>query len=280
MTIPAESFPAEPSAAESSSVERPPLAVTRDGVVATVTLDRPERRNAFDDVLARRIREAFGELGADPEVRVIVLRGRGDFFCAGGDLGWMKRSGALPKDQNFEDAKGFAAAFAAVDRCPKPVVACVRGAALGGGAGLVAVADAAIAARSTVFGFPEVKLGIVPAAISPYVITKIGWSHARKLFLTGERFDADTALRIGLVHEVVVDAELDAAVARTVAGLLTSGPEALVRVKRLLKGMNALAPDGALLDLTARTIADARASAEAQEGFAAFLEKRKPTWAR
>ena len=193
---------------------------------------------------------------------------------------WMKRSGALPRDQNFEDAKGFAAAFAAVDRCPKPVVACVRGAARGGGAGLVAVADAAIAAKSTVFGFPEVKLGIVPAAISPYVITKIGWSHARKLFLTGERFDADTALRIGLVHEVVADAELDAAVARTVAGLLTSGPEALVRVKRLLKGMNALAPDGALLDLTARTIADARASAEAQEGFAAFLEKRKPAWAR
>ncbi len=259
---------------------RPPLFVTREGGVATVTLDRPELRNAFDDVLATKIRETFMELSVDVSVRVIVLKGSGDFFCAGGDLAWMKRSGLLPKEQNLDDAKNFAVAFAAVDRCQKPVVACVRGAALGGGAGLVAVADAAIAAKSTVFGFPEVKLGIVPAAISPYVISKIGWSHARKLFLTGERFDADTAFRIGLVHEVAADDDLDAAVARTVANLLTSGPEAVVKVKRLLKGMNSMAPDGALLDLTARTIADARASAEAQEGFAAFLEKRKPTWAK
>lgn len=245
----------------------------------TVTLDRPERRNAFDDVLAARIRDTFGELSADGSVRVIVLRGQGEYFCAGGDLTWMQRSGNLPKERNLDDAKGFASAFAAVDRCAKPTVAAVAGAALGGGAGLVAACDVAIAQRSTVFGFPEVKLGIVPAAISPYVIQKIGWSQARRLFLTGERFDAETAMRIGLVHEVVADGELDAALARTVAQLLTSGPEALGRVKRLLKGMNALAPDGALLDLTARTIADARASAEAQEGFAAFLQKRKPTWA-
>ena len=264
----------------STSSARPPLNVSREGAVATVTLDRPEQRNAFDDVLATKIRETFVELSSDAGVRVVVLRGSGDFFCAGGDLQWMRRSGRLPKEQNLDDAKNFAVAFAAIDRCPKPVVACVRGAALGGGAGLVAVSDAAIAAKSTVFGFPEVKLGIVPAAISPYVISKIGWSHARKLFLTGERFDADTAFRIGLVHEVVADDELDAAVARTVANLLTSGPEAVVKVKRLLKGMNSMAPDGALLDLTARTIADARASAEAQEGFAAFLEKRKPRWAK
>lgn len=257
-----------------------PLVVTREGAVVTVTLDRPEQRNAFDDVLAACIRDTFGELTTDATVRVIVLRGRGDYFCAGGDVKWMQRSGRLPKDQNLEDAKGFATAFAAVDRCSKPIVACVNGAALGGGAGLVAASDIAIAARSTVFGFPEVKLGIVPAAISPYVIQKIGWSQARKLFLTGERVDAAVALRIGLVHEVVNDDDLEAAVGRTVAQLLTSGPEALARVKRLLKGMNVLAPDGALLDLTARTIADARASAEAQEGFAAFLEKRKPTWAQ
>lgn len=257
-----------------------PLRLERADAVATVVLDRPGFRNAFDDRLAALLRTTFEDLSADPSVRVIVLRGTGDFFCAGGDLGWMRRSGQLPKAENLEDAKGFVTAFAAIDRCPKAVVARVQGAALGGGAGLVAVSDVAIAGAGTVLGFPEVRLGIVPAAISPYVISKIGWSQARRLFLTGERFDAETARRIGLVHEVVPEAELDAAVARTVAALLLSGPEAIVRVKRLLKGLNALTPDGALLDLTARTIADARASAEAQEGFAAFLEKRKPTWAR
>ena len=255
-----------------------PLSLARAGAVVTVTLERPERKNAFDDVLATRLREAFAELAADASVRVIVLQGRGDAFCAGGDLAWMRRAGALAPAENLEDAKGFAAAFAMIDRCPKPVVARVHGVALGGGAGLAAAADVAISGRSTVFGFPEVRIGLVPAAISPYVISKIGWSNARKLFLTGERFDAETALRIGLVHEVVPDAELDGAVSRTVASLLSSGPEALVRVKRLLKGMNALAPDGSLIDLTAKTIADARASAEAREGIAAFLEKRKPSW--
>jgi methylglutaconyl-CoA hydratase len=261
------------------SPDRPPLVLSRAGAVATVVLDRPERKNAFDDVLATRIRETFGALSEDPSVRVVVLRGAGDVFCAGGDLGWMKRSGELPAAANLEDAKGFAAAFAAIDRCKRPVVAAVRGAALGGGAGLAAACDVAIAARSTVFGFPEVRIGIVPAAISPYVITKIGWSQARRYFLTGERFDAETAARIGLVHEVVDDAGLDAAVERTVGNLLAGGPEALGRVKRLLKGMNALAPDGALLDLTAKTIADARASEEAREGIGAFLAKRKPRWA-
>jgi methylglutaconyl-CoA hydratase len=261
-----------------SVADRPPLVVVRDGPVARVTLDRPEQRNAFDDVLAARLRETFESLSGDAGVRVIVLAGRGDVFCAGGDLRWMQRSGRRPSVENLDDAKGFVAAFAAVDRCTKPVVASVRGVALGGGAGLVAVSDVAIAASTTTFGFPEVRLGIVPAAISPYVVSKIGWSQARRWFLTGERFDATTALAMNLVHEVVPDATLDAAVDRAVASLLSNGPEALARVKRLLKGLNALAPDGALLDLTARTIADARASAEAQEGFAAFLEKRRPSW--
>lgn len=256
-----------------------PLFVERAGPVATVRLDRPELRNAFDDRLAARLREAFETLSADAATRVVVLRGSGEFFCAGGDLSWMRRSGRLPPPDNLEDARGFVAAFAAVDRCPKPVVARVEGAALGGGAGLVAVADVAVAATTTTFGFPEVRLGIVPAAISPYVIGKIGWSQARRLFLTGERFDAAVAQRIGLVHEVVEPSALDVAVDRVVQSLLAGGPEALGRVKRLLKGMNALAPDGALMDLTARTIADARASAEAQEGFDAFLGKRRPTWA-
>jgi methylglutaconyl-CoA hydratase len=247
--------------------EKPPLVV-----------DRPEIKNAFDDRLAADLRDAFEALSSDSDVRVVVLRGTGETFCAGGDLRWMQRSGALPKEENFEDARRFAAAFAAVDRCPKPVVARVAGVALGGGAGLVAACDVGIAAESALFGFPEVKLGIVPAAISPYVIQKVGWSEARRLFLTGERFDAGAALRMRLVHRVVPDASLDAAVSDAVAHLLTSAPEALARAKRLLKGLNALAPEGALLDLTAKAIADARASAEAQEGFAAFLEKRKPRW--
>ena len=259
--------------------DHPPLTVTRVGAVATVTLDRPEFRNAFDDRLAAVLRSTFETLSADASLRVVVLTGRGDFFCAGGDLHWMKRSGLLAKDANLEDAKGFVTAFAAIDRCPKAVVASVRGAALGGGAGLCAVADVVVTASDAVFGFPEVKLGIVPAAISPYVISKIGWSEARRWFLTGERFDAETARRIGLVHEVVPAGDVAAATEKVVTSILSSGPEAVTRVKRLVKGMNALAPDGALLDLTARTIADARASAEAQEGFAAFLEKRKPTWA-
>lgn len=259
--------------------DRPPLVVERAGSVATVRLDRPEFKNAFDAGLAAAIRQAFESLGSDPAARVIVLTGAGDWFCAGGDVNWMKRWGALPMNSNVEDARGFASAFLAIDRCPKPTVARVKGAALGGGAGLVAACDVAVAASSTTFGFPEVRLGIVPAAISPYVVGKIGWSQSRRWFLTGERFDAATAKAIGLVHEVVADGELDGAVAEVVRALLASGPEAQARIKRLLKGLNALAPDGALLDLTARTIAEARASAEAQEGFAAFLEKRKPRWA-
>ena len=258
--------------------DRPPLLVGRDGAVATVTIDRPQSRNAFDDRLAAMLRETMETLSADPAVRVVVLTGSGDFFCAGGDLAWMRASGRLPKDANFADAKGFAAAFASVDRCPKPTVARVRGAALGGGAGLVAVCDVGIAAEGTTFGFPEVRLGIVPAAIAPYVVQKIGWSQARRFFLTGDRFPAEVALSLGLVHRVVPAAGLDAAVAEVVASFLASGPEALAREKRLLKGMNALAPDGALLDLTARSIAEARAGTEGQEGLTAFLEKRKPTW--
>jgi len=259
--------------------DQPPVRLERSGPVARVVLDRPELRNAFDDRLAARLRETFDAVGADPTVRVVVLEGTGEFFCAGGDLAWMRRSGQLPPERNLEDARAFAAAFAAVDRCPKAVVAKVRGAALGGGAGLLAAVDVAVAAASTTLGFPEVKLGLVPAAISPYVVSRIGWTAARRWFLTGERFDAATALRIGLVSEVVPDAELDAAVARVVASLLTSGPEAVTRCKRLMKGLNALAPDQALIDLTARNIADARASAEGQEGLTAFLEKRKPAWA-
>jgi methylglutaconyl-CoA hydratase len=253
--------------------------VERSGAVATVRLDRPEVRNAFDENLAAALKAAFQSLGHEAAVRVVVLRGSGDFFCAGGDLNWMRRAAALPLPGNRADARAFAGAFAAVDGCPKPVVARVAGAALGGGAGLVAASDVAVAAESAVFGFPEVKLGLIPAAISPYVIGKIGWSQARRLFLTGERFDARTAAALGLVHRVVADAALDAALDETVQQLLSSAPEACTRVKALLRRLNPLAPTPTYLNLTAGAIAEARASGEAREGLAAFLEKRKPRWA-
>jgi methylglutaconyl-CoA hydratase len=260
--------------------EKPPspLRIEREGPVARVWLDRPEMRNAFNDKVSAAIKAAFEMLGSDPVVRVIVLGGTGEHFCAGGDLSWMRATGSFIKDRNVEDARAFVACFAAMDRCVKPVVVRVQGAALGGGAGLVAVGDVAIASASAMFAFPEVRLGIVPAAISPYVVSKIGWSQARRYFLTGERFDAAAAERMGLVHRVVPDAELDAAVAQTVKSLLAGGPESHVRVKRLLKGLNHLSPDGAMLDLTARTLADARASSEGQAGLEAFLAKKTPPW--
>jgi methylglutaconyl-CoA hydratase len=256
------------------------LSVSVQGDVAHVRLARPEVRNAFDDALARALRDSFESLSADASVRVVVLRGEGPAFCAGGDLAWMRRKGEADLEENLDDARGLAVAYAAIARCRKPVVARVHGAALGGGAGLVAASDLAVAAASAVFAFPEVRLGIVPAAVSPYVVRRIGWSQARRLFLTGERIDAQEALRIGLVNSVVPDASLDAQVEETVANLRRGGPTALGQAKRLLQGLDVLAPDARIVELTARALADARASNEGREGLSAFLEKRPPSWTR
>jgi methylglutaconyl-CoA hydratase len=261
-------------------VDAAPLSVTVAKDVARVRLSRPDVRNAFDDRLAREIRQAFDVLSLDAAVRVVVLEGEGAAFCAGGDLAWMRRKGEAPIEENVEDARAFAAAYASVCRCKKPVVARVHGAALGGGAGLVAASDVAVAADSATFAFPEVRLGIVPAAVSPYVVRKVGWSQARRLFLTGERFDAAEALRIGLVHVVAPEATLDAAVDEVVGNLKKGSPAALALAKRVLQGLDVLAPDQRILDLTGRAIADARASPEGQEGLSAFLEKRPPSWIR
>jgi methylglutaconyl-CoA hydratase len=257
-----------------------PLSVSISKGVARARLRRPEVRNAFDAALAAAIRDAFDGLSLDAAVRVVVLEGEGSAFCAGGDLAWMRSKGEAAFEENLEDARALAAAYASVARCKKPVLARVQGAALGGGAGLVAASDVAVASESAVFAFPEVRLGIVPAAVSPYVVRKIGWSQARRLFLTGERIDAREALRIGLVHAVAPDASLDAAVEETTSNLVRGGPAALALAKRLLQGLDVLAPDGRLLDLTGRALADARASPEGQEGLSAFLEKRPPSWAR
>lgn len=242
------------------------LEIERDGDLLRVTLARPETRNAFDAELIAELSEAFVDVG---KARAVLLAGKGPSFCAGADVEWMRDSVDLDYDANLADAAALRGMLEAIDRCPAPVVARVQGHALGGGAGLVACADIAIADTGAVFGFSEVKLGIIPAVISPFALAKIGSSWARRYFVTGERFDAATALRIGLVHEV--DADLDTAVERVLGELRSAGPRAARHAKRLVLDR----PDG---PETARRIAERRTSDEGQEGLRAFLERRKPNW--
>lgn len=254
------------------------LRVERDGSVASVTLARPEVRNAFDDILIAELTRMFSELGSDAATRVVLLAGDGPSFCSGADVAWMRKAGGYSRSENEADAEKMAKMLRGIDACPKPVVALVHGAAIGGGVGLVAAADIAIAEEGTVFSLAEVKLGILPSVISPYVLRAIGPRAARDLFLTGDRFDALEAHRIGLVHAVVPGSELAAAGAKKAASLLTSGPEAVGIAKRLIAQVTGKSPDEAMA-LTVRTIAERRASDEAKEGLTAFLEKRLPGWA-
>jgi len=242
--------------------------IDRDGSVLRVTLTRPDRRNAFDSQVISELAEAFVDVG---KARAVVLSGEGASFCAGADVDWMRASVDLSFDENVADANAMRMMFEAIDRCPAPVVAGVQGHALGGGAGLVAVSDVAISAPGTAYAFSEVKLGIIPAVISPFALARIGAGNARRYFLTGERFDAATALHIGLVHEIADD--LDSAVERVVGELLSAGPHAARWAKRLVRER----PDG---PETARWIAERRASDEGQEGLRAFLEKRPAAWSR
>ncbi len=240
------------------------LRIERDGDVLRVTLARPQTRNAFDAALLSALAEAFVDVG---RARAVVLAGDGPSFCAGADIEWMRASAELSYDENVTDANALRRMLDAIDSCPAPVVAAVHGHALGGGAGLVAVADVAVAHEHTSFAFSEVKLGITPAVISPYVMRKIGESAARRYFVTGERFDAATALRIGLVHELTAD--LAGAVERLLAELQTAAPRAARHAKRLVLDR----PDG---PDTARRIAERRTSEEGQEGLRAFLAGRAP----
>jgi methylglutaconyl-CoA hydratase len=245
----------------------PVLRVERDGDLLRITLARPERRNAFDGALIAELAESFVDVGT---ARAVVLAGEGPSFCAGADVDWMRSSIDLSYDQNLDDALALRRMLEAVDRCPAPVLALVHGHALGGGAGLVACVDIALAAADAVFAFSEVKLGIVPAVISPFALAKIGPSAARRYFVTGERFGAETALRIGLVHEVTDD--LDAALDAILGELRTAGPRAARSAKRLVS-------DAPLDGLeTARRIAERRTSDEGQEGLRAFLERRRAAW--
>jgi len=240
--------------------------IERDGGVLRVTLARPETRNAFDGDLIAELAEAFVDVG---KARAVLLAGEGASFCAGADVEWMRSSVDLDFDANVADANALRGMLEAIDRCPAPVIARVQGHALGGGAGLVACVDIAVAEPAAVFAFSEVKLGIIPAVISPFALAKIGPGWARRYFVTGERFDAATALRIGLLHEV--EAGLDAAVERVLAELDSAGPRAARHAKRLVLER----PDG---PETARRIAERRTSAEGQEGLRAFLERRTPDW--
>jgi methylglutaconyl-CoA hydratase len=241
------------------------LRIERQGPVLRVTLARPERRNAFDAALIGELTDAFEDVG---DARAVVLAGDGETFCAGADVEWQRSSIDLSYDENVEDAARLARMMSAIDGCPAPLVVRVQGYALGGGAGLVACADIAVASTDAVLGFSEVKLGIIPAVISPFVLAKIG-AQARRYFLTGERFDADTAVRIGLLHEVTAD--LDGTVERIVGEILTSGPEAVRAAKALVREQP---PADELPHVAARR----RTSTEGQEGLRAFLDKRTPAW--
>jgi methylglutaconyl-CoA hydratase len=241
------------------------LRIERAEDVLRVTISRPERRNAFDASLIAELTQAFADVG---DACVVVLAGEGESFCAGADVEWQRASIELSFDENVEDAMRLYRMCETIDHCPAPVVARVQGYALGGGSGLVACADIAIAGRDAIFGFSEVKLGIIPAVISPFVLPKIG-AHARRYFLTGERFDAETALRIGLVHELADD--LDNAVEEVLAELLSTGPQAVREAKRLVRER----PTG---EETARIAARLRSSEEGQEGLRAFLDRRIPRW--
>ena len=242
------------------------LRVERDGPWLRVTLARPERRNAFDAALIAELTEAFADVG---DARAVVLAGDGPSFSAGADVDWMRSSADLSYDENVEDALRLRRMLEAIDACPAPVIARVQGHALGGGCGLVACADVVVAEDDAQFAFSEVKLGIVPAVISPFALARIGHGPARRYFVTGERFDAWTALWMGLVHDVTVD--LDRAVEDVLRELATAGPEAIRAAKQLARRVHSA-------EETARSIAERRTSVEGQEGLRAFLEKRQAAW--
>ena len=251
----------------------------RDGPVVTLTLNRPAVHNAFDEALIAALTGHFLELADDEGVRVVVLTGMGKSFSAGADLNWMKRAAAYDEEQNRADARALAIMLKCLDELPKPTIARVNGAALGGGVGLVAACDFAIAAETAVFATSEVRLGLVPGVISPFVIRAIGGRQARRYFMTAERFDAVTAKAIGLVHEVVATDQLDAAVTKVIGELLQGGPTAQGAAKQLVKLVQSMPQGGSLLtEGTVGAIAEARGSAEGKEGIGAFLEKRSAAW--
>ncbi len=245
---------------------------------ASVMLNRPDVHNAFDPAMTRLLTASLDKLDADPKVRAVVLLGAGKSFCAGADIGHMKASANFSSAQNYKSAQESARMFHTLYNLSKPTIACVHGAVRGGGMGLVAACDIAIAARTATFRFSEVKIGVIPSMISPYVIAAIGERQARRYFISGEAFDAAEAWRLGLVHDIAEEESLHGTVGAMLAQLYSSGPKAMAAAKKLI-GLSAHANiDKKILDETSRRIADIRATPEGQEGLTAFLEKRKPNW--
>ncbi len=250
--------------------------------ILEITLNRPEIRNAFNEVMIQELKQVFAKNARAPGVRLVVFKGEGAVFCAGGDLNWMKRSIELDYSQNLEDTRALTDMFATINECPVPIIAAVQGAAIGGGVGMVSVCDIVLATEETQFSLSEVRLGIVPACIGPFVVAKIGASHARRFFTSAERFLAPQAKEIGLVHEVYKDAAaLNEGLNKLTKGMLQCGPNAMAVAKRLVLDLSwperrVRQPD--CLDYVAKVLAEIRISSEGQEGVKAFLEKRKPNW--
>ncbi|MEZ5647610.1 MAG: enoyl-CoA hydratase/isomerase family protein [Alphaproteobacteria bacterium] len=251
--------------------------ISHNGKIAHLILDRPEKHNAFDDVLISNLTTALENLNADSLVRIVVLAAEGLSFSAGGDLAWMRRAATYNDLENLADARSLAKLIATLDRMAKPTIAAIQGPAYGGGCGLIAACDIAIAVESAVFALTEVRLGLIPAVISPYVTRAIGQRQARRLFLTAEKFSADEAYRIGFIHKIVTAENLEEEVDKIIDLLLLGGPQALVAAKQLVSDIG-VALDQNLIDATAQKISEIRKTPEGREGVGAFLEKRKPTW--
>ncbi len=244
----------------------------------TLTLNRPELHNALDDTLITALTEALQSCDNDPSIRAVILRGAGKSFSAGADLNWMRRMADYSEAENLADARNLAGMLQVFDRLSKPTIAVIHGNCFGGGMGLVSCADIAIATESAIFCLPEVRLGLTPATISPYVIRAMGARSARRYFLTAERFDAAEALRMGFVHHVATEEDLDAHLEKALLALSNGGPQAQTRAKELVAAVVGSPIDDHLIDVTVRGIAAVRASDEAREGLSAFIEKRKPGW--
>lgn len=253
------------------------LLVDQKNGVARITLNRPDVRNALNEVLIAELTDCFRNLSDDMNIRVVVLRGAGPVFCAGGDLHWMQRSINFSPEENRRNARGLAEMYRAIDECAQPLIACVHGAALGGGMGMCAVSDIVLSTPDTQFGFTEVKLGIVPAVISPFVLKKIGEANARRYFLTSELFNADIAKQIGLVHEILPADQLETRTEALIKQISSNGPQAVREAKKLIRDVMRKPMDEAL-DHAVELIARLRTSPEGQEGLHAFLEKRPPRW--
>ena len=253
------------------------LAVDRSSGRVDVRLQRPDVRNAFDAQMIQELTRVFESLATDPTIRVVVLSGEGSVFSAGADIQWMRASIDLTEEQNRADAAEMARMFSSISNAPFPVIIRAHGAAMGGGAGLVCAGDMTVASEDCIFSFSEVRLGIIPAVISPHALEKIGPGEARRWFLTGERFDANTAQRIGMVHEVASSEDLDAVIDRWVKALHDGGPEAIRSAKRLIREV-LQAPLDQVTDLTSRRISEQRATTEGQGGLKAFLDRTPPPW--